>query len=110
MTDQKLKTLRHAVWTKEHRPSFMEYAAMCSPAFSGTLVTDLQEVTCETCITLVNERWPWTLVTPKKKLVEFLYKLRFDDNEHYTQWSENPKKWCEDNERRYVMNLREVEL
>ena len=55
MSDEQM---RHAVWTHEHRKGFSEYAAVCSTAINGTLVTDLDEVNCADCLKELEKRWP----------------------------------------------------
>ena len=51
----------------------------------------------------------WTLVTPKKKLVEFLYQGTGVCNYH-SRWEESPQEWCEGRGFAFVKILREVEL
>ena len=46
---------KHAVWTFENK-EFTEYASVCGDSISGSLITNLDRVTCDECKEIMTNR------------------------------------------------------
>lgn len=112
MTDQKLKTLREIA----SEVGFPFEAERQDGEFIRCLdISPIKRVAIgwnrhDRIVSYSQSDEGWTLVTPKKKLVEFLYQ---DGESYYSGWDsteELAREWCGKLTRKFIKVIREIEI